>query len=91
MNTTRLSLTGITCAGCVSRVETALNNVEGVVLASVNLAERTASVDGDVRADDLIGTVTCKLKIKAPLPFKGAFEVMPFEGCMAVNLPRQNQ
>ena len=57
MNTTRLSLTGITCAGCVSRVETALNNVEGVVLASVNLAERTASVDGDVRADDLIKAV----------------------------------
>jgi len=57
MNTTRLSLTGITCAGCVSRVETALNNVEGVVSASVNLAERTASVDGDVRADDLITAV----------------------------------
>jgi copper chaperone CopZ len=57
MNTTRLSLTGITCAGCVSRVETALNNVEGVVAAAVNLAERTASVEGDVRAEDLISAV----------------------------------
>ena len=57
MNTTRLSLTGITCAGCVSRVEVALNNVEGVVSASVNLAERTATVDGDVSAENLISAV----------------------------------
>jgi Cu+-exporting ATPase len=57
MKTTRLSLSGITCAGCVSRVETALNSVEGVVNASVNLAERTAAVDGDVVVTDLIKAV----------------------------------
>ena len=56
-NTTRLSLSGISCAGCVSRVETALDNVDGVVAATVNLAERTATVDGDVQADDLIKAV----------------------------------
>jgi Cu+-exporting ATPase len=57
MKTTRLSLSGITCAGCVARVETALNNVEGVISASVNLAERTATVDADVRVEDLISAV----------------------------------
>ena len=31
MNTIRLSLSGISCAGCVSRVETALNGVAGVM------------------------------------------------------------
>lgn len=57
MKTTRLSLSGISCAGCVSRVETALNNVEGVVSASVNFAEHTATVDGDVLVDGLVSAV----------------------------------
>lgn len=47
---TRLSITGMTCAGCVSAVETALASVPGVTQASVNLAERTAMVQGEVNA-----------------------------------------
>ena len=57
MKTTRLSLSGISCAGCVSRVETALADVTGVASATVNLAERTATVDGDVLASELIHAV----------------------------------
>ena len=53
-NTKRLSISGMTCAGCVSRVETALKNVPGVDEALVNLVERTAQVRGTVSTAALI-------------------------------------
>ena len=37
-------VTGMTCASCVRRIEKALNRVEGVTEASVNLATEKASV-----------------------------------------------
>ena len=40
----RLSVGGMTCASCVSRVERAIGKVPGVVEASVNLATERASV-----------------------------------------------
>ncbi|WMP17907.1 heavy metal translocating P-type ATPase [Thiothrix lacustris] len=46
--TIRLSVTGMMCAGCVGAVEKALQAVAGVTQASVNLAERTAMVTGNV-------------------------------------------
>jgi Cu+-exporting ATPase len=58
MNTTRLSLSGISCAGCVSSVETALNNVDGVVSASVNFAEHTATVEGNAPVAALLAAVS---------------------------------
>ena len=58
MNTIRLSLSGISCAGCVSRVETALNGVAGVMSANVNFAEHTATVEGDVPVATLIDAVS---------------------------------
>ncbi|WP_309571982.1 heavy metal translocating P-type ATPase [Deinococcus sp.] len=42
---TELSVTGMTCAACVGRVERALRKVDGVVDATVNLATERASVD----------------------------------------------
>jgi Cu+-exporting ATPase len=45
------------CAGCVAAVERALGSVPGVEWASVNFAEHTASVTGEVEADDLIRAV----------------------------------
>lgn len=47
----RLSITGMMCAGCVSAVETALTAVPGVTQANVNLAERTAMVQGEIDSD----------------------------------------
>ena len=38
---------GMTCASCVGRVEKALKRVDGVVAASVNLANETAVVTFD--------------------------------------------
>jgi Cu+-exporting ATPase len=47
---TEISISGMTCASCVARVEKALARVPGVESASVNLATETASVrsEGDV-------------------------------------------
>ena len=39
-----LPIEGMTCASCVGRVEAALNKVEGVVNASVNLATELADI-----------------------------------------------
>ncbi|NNU81739.1 copper-translocating P-type ATPase [Halovulum dunhuangense] len=41
---TALSVTGMTCASCVGRVERALRAVPGVTAASVNLATETATI-----------------------------------------------
>jgi len=39
-----LTIDGMTCASCVGRVEKALNGVEGVMEAQVNLATERATV-----------------------------------------------
>ncbi len=44
----RLSILGMNCAGCVGAVEGALKSVEGVISASVNFADHTALVEGEV-------------------------------------------
>ena len=43
----KLEITGLSCAGCVRRAETALNGVSGVDEARVNLATRKAEVSHD--------------------------------------------
>ena len=45
IGTTHLSVEGMTCASCVSTVESALSAVPGVIDARVNLAANTAMVD----------------------------------------------
>ncbi len=58
MDEIRLSISGMACAGCVSAVEQALQAVPGVSSAMVNLAERTALVQGEgIDADTLIEAV----------------------------------
>ncbi len=42
----RLSVTGMSCAGCVKTVEDALKSVAGVDFASVNFADHSAVVEG---------------------------------------------
>ncbi len=57
MSSIRLSISGMSCAGCVTSVENALNNTAGVASASVNFAEHTATVEGDVDTAELIRQV----------------------------------
>jgi Cu+-exporting ATPase len=47
----------MSCAGCVSRVEKALQATPGVSAAAVNFAEHTATIEGDVDARTLIEQV----------------------------------
>ena len=54
---TRLSISGMSCAGCVTSVEDAINSVAGVSLASVNFAEHTATIEGEVNAESLVDAI----------------------------------
>ncbi len=54
---TRLSISGMSCAGCVSAVENALLGVPGVTEATVNLVERSATVTGSADPQALIAAV----------------------------------
>ena len=59
-NATTLDVGGMTCAACVRRVEKALEKVEGVASANVNLATERATVDYDpqtVSLEDLTAAV----------------------------------
>jgi Cu+-exporting ATPase len=57
-DTCRLSISGMSCAGCVATVENALKNVPGVTEAAVNFAEHTATVRGNVDPKALVAAVT---------------------------------
>lgn len=53
----RLAITGAKCAGCVKKIEAALQSVEGALSADMNFAERTAEVSGMVPASQLIEAI----------------------------------
>ncbi len=55
--THRLSIGGMSCAGCVAAVEDALRKVPGVTQANVNFAEHTAEVRGEAAPAVLIKAV----------------------------------
>jgi Cu+-exporting ATPase len=54
---TRLSVSGMSCAGCVASVEQAIKSVDGVLLANVNFAEHTATVEGEVSAEAIVAAI----------------------------------
>lgn len=58
-NTLQFNIEGMRCDGCVSGVQTALEAVEGVSTAEVNLEEKSAQVTagGSVTAAALIAAV----------------------------------
>jgi cation transport ATPase len=57
-DTVTLSLSGLSCAGCVRKVETALTGEPGVEDAAVNFATSTARVSGDaLSAEALIAAI----------------------------------
>jgi len=52
--TQNFTIEGASCASCVGKIEGALNKVPGVVSAEMNLAERSVTVSGQAREQDLI-------------------------------------
>jgi Cu+-exporting ATPase len=55
-----LSVTGMTCAACSTRIEKVLNKQQGVVKATVNLASEKATVDyvsGKTNVENLIAAI----------------------------------
>ncbi|WP_281647381.1 heavy metal translocating P-type ATPase [Parendozoicomonas sp. Alg238-R29] len=52
-----LSLPGISCAGCVGKIEKALNSVPGVTSCSVNLAEKTSRVSGTAEPEAVLAAI----------------------------------
>ena len=53
----RLSVTGMSCAGCVSAVEDAMSAVPGIDKAVVNFAEHTATYSGDAAVEDVVDAI----------------------------------
>jgi Cu+-exporting ATPase len=47
----------MSCAGCVASVEDAIKSVDGVLVASVNFAEHTATIEGEVSAETLVEAI----------------------------------
>ncbi|UZE96406.1 heavy metal translocating P-type ATPase [Alkalimarinus alittae] len=53
----RLAITGAKCAGCVKKIEAALQSVEGSTMAEMNFAERTAEISGSMSPSQLIEAI----------------------------------
>ena len=53
----RLSVTGMSCAGCVSAVKDAMSSVDGVEKAVVNFADHTATFSGEVEVEDVLAAI----------------------------------
>ncbi len=53
METQTLRLQGMSCAACATKIETAINNVEGVAECNVNLALEQAKVSYDSKATSI--------------------------------------
>ncbi|MDR0807064.1 MAG: copper-exporting P-type ATPase CopA [Enterobacteriaceae bacterium] len=56
-NSIQLLLSGMSCASCVNKVQKALESVDGVEQARVNLAERSAMVFGNPQQSALVDAV----------------------------------
>lgn len=46
-NEIKLILSGLTCANCANKIETRVNNLEGVKEASLNFTTSTLSIEGN--------------------------------------------
>ncbi len=57
LESVRLSILGMRCAGCVSAVESTLTAVPGVQSATVNFADHSATVQGRVEPERLLQAV----------------------------------
>lgn len=54
---TQYNITGMSCAACSTRIEKAVENIDGVDSCSVNLLTNSMSVEGKASADNIISAV----------------------------------
>ncbi len=66
MNTVRLQIDGMTCAGCARNVERALTGVAGVQHVAVNFINKTATITGGQPADLITAVAAAGYKAKVP-------------------------
>ena len=80
MKSFSLKISGMTCASCAAKIETATSKIDGVVSASVNYAMESAKFD--VASDDLVPVVEGQIE-------KLGFQVVG-SGKSESNVPKEN-
>ena len=60
----RFSVQGLRCAGCVSSLESALHNTDGIDSATVNYAEQVAQVRSDGSPESIIAAIAVILVLR---------------------------
>ena len=66
-----LTLEGMTCGACCTKVETAVNELEGVVEAKADYEAGSATityVEGEVTVDQIVAVINEKTSFKASVP-----------------------
>ncbi len=82
--TLRLQIDGMSCASCVPRVEQALRDLPGIVSAKVNLATKTASIEGTALSEPEIDAALTRAGYPpANTTFTLAVENMSCASCIA--------
>jgi copper chaperone len=72
METVNLTVTGMTCGGCVRSIEKKLTSTPGVARAQVDLAKATATVDFDPARVQVKGLVSAIEQLGFQVPEKPA-------------------
>ncbi len=57
MSTQTYRITGMTCGGCARHAEKALRSVAGVAVVTIDLAQGTATVEGEASQEALAASV----------------------------------
>ena len=66
-----LAITGMTCGACSTKVETAVNKLEGVVATKADYEAGSATityVEGKVTVEQIVTTINEKTSFKASVP-----------------------
>ena len=66
-----LTIEGMTCGACCTKVETAVNDLEGVVAAKADYKAGSATityVEGKVTVDQIVATINEKTSFKTSVP-----------------------
>jgi copper chaperone CopZ len=66
-----LTIVGMTCGACCTKVETAVNELEGVIAAKADYEAGSATityVEGEITVDQIVATINEKTSFKASVP-----------------------